>query len=483
MAFWVAKALICAMQTAMHTDQQLRERNPALGSPDFLWRDRYFRDVLDALPAAIYTTDALGRITYYNKAAAQLWGHNPPLGTSEWCGSWKLFWPDGTALAHGDCPMAIAIREKRAVRGMEAVAERPDGTRIPFVPYPTPLFDDAGTLIGAVNMLVDISDFKKAEEVRERLSAIVESSDDAIIGKDLTGRISSWNRAAQRLFGYTAEEVLGRPIAILIPEDRLDEEELIIGRIRRNERVDHYETIRRRKDGSPIELSITVSPIKDATGRVIGASKIARDISERRRAQELRELLLDEMKHRTRNFAAVIDAIARQSRPKDAPEAAAVLDTFVGRLLALVSIGEIVVDSASRHASLQSLLERTLRPFENPDRSARIELNGPAIEVSEQTAGGLALAVHELATNALKYGALKADKGQVFLSWSVDDMGRVAIEWKERGGQPLAGEPTRSGFGSRVIKSAVASEKDGRTTLRFDRDGVCCRFEFQMSAH
>jgi two-component sensor histidine kinase len=276
--------------------------------------------------------------------------------------------------------------------------------------------------------------------------------------------------------------MLGRSITLLIPEDRLDEEAHILGRIRSNQRVDHYETIRRRKDGSPIELSITVSPIKDANGRVIGASKIARDISERRRAQEQQNLLLGEMKHRTRNFLAVIDAIARQSRPKDAPEAAAVLDSFVGRLLALLSIGEIVVDSASRHASLQLLFERALQPFENPKQRARISLSGPAIEVSEQTAGGLALAVHELATNALKYGALKTDTGRVSLSWSVDDAGRVTIEWKERGGQPLAGEPTRSGFGSRVIKSAVASEQNGRSTLRFDPDGVCCRFEFQMRA-
>ena len=92
------------------------------------------------LPAAIYVTDALGRITYFNEAAATLWGHRPTLGTSEWCGSWKLFWPDGRALPHGECPMAIAIKEKRTVRGMEAIAERPDGTRVPFEPYPTPAF-------------------------------------------------------------------------------------------------------------------------------------------------------------------------------------------------------------------------------------------------------------------------------------------------------------------------------------------------------
>ena len=122
-----------------------------------------FRQLLEALPAAVYTTDAAGRITFFNQAAAELWGHRPQLGSAEWCGSWKLYWPDGTPLPHGECPMAMALKENRPIRGIEAVAERPDGTRVPFMPFPTPLRDEAGTLIGAVNMLVDISERKEAD--------------------------------------------------------------------------------------------------------------------------------------------------------------------------------------------------------------------------------------------------------------------------------------------------------------------------------
>ena len=180
-------------------------------------RDGYFRKILDDLPAAIYVTDALGRITYFNEAAATLWGHRPTIGTSEWCGSWKLFWPDGRALPHGECPMAVAVKEKRRVRGIEAVAERPDGTRVPFLPYPTPLFDASGTVIGAVNMLIDMTDRKRAEETKQRLAAIVQFSDDAIISKNLEGIIESWNVAAERIFGYTAEEAIGQSIEMLIP--------------------------------------------------------------------------------------------------------------------------------------------------------------------------------------------------------------------------------------------------------------------------
>jgi len=169
-------------------------------------------------------TDALGRITYFNEAAATLWGHRPSIGTSEWCGSWKLFWPDGRSLPHGECPMAVAIREKRQVRGMEAIAERPDGTRVPFLPYPTPLFNDDGVLVGAVNMLVDITDRKQAELIKQRLASIVQFSDDAIISKDLASVIQSWNAGAERLFGYTASEAIGRSVEMLIPCDRLNEE-------------------------------------------------------------------------------------------------------------------------------------------------------------------------------------------------------------------------------------------------------------------
>ena len=454
--------------------------NPLLGSE--LQRDDYFRSVLDELPAAVYTTDAHGHITYYNDAARALWGHAPLLGTSEWCGSWKLFWPDGTALPHGDCPMAITIKEKRSVRGMEAIAERPDGTRVPFIPYPTPLFDSSGKLIGAVNMLVDISDRKRAEDIFQQLAAIVESSDDAIVSKDLNGIIFSWNKAAERLFGYTAQEAIGQSILLLIPPDRHDEEKDIIGRIRRGERVEHYETLRRHKDGSLVPLSLTVSPVKDSGGRIVGASKIARDITERRRAEEQRSLLLGEMKHRSKNFAAIIDAIARQTSPKNNPDAVAILDGFVARLKALLLTGELVVDSVDRRVKLRALFELALQPFADPKRPAAIHVEGPDIDVAEQTAGNLALAAHELATNALKYGALKSPSGYVSLTWTRDEAGCVRIVWKETGGDPIIAAPTRTGFGSRVINQATASEIDGATSLHFEPDGLRCQFQFLHKA-
>ncbi|HEX4293575.1 MAG TPA: PAS domain S-box protein [Rhizomicrobium sp.] len=282
------------------------------------------------------------------------------------------------------------------------------------------------------------------------------------------------------MFGYTAQDVIGKSILILIPDDRQGEEHAIIERVRRGEKVEHYETLRRHKDGGLIPLSLTVSPIKDAKGRIIGASKIARDITERRRAEEQRNLLLGEMKHRTKNFVAVIEAVAHQTRPEGNPEAASILDGFVARLRAILSTGELVVDSVDRRVRLKRLFESALKPFEYPNRPDSIHVDGPDLDVAEQTAGSLALAIHELATNALKYGALKSHNGRVSLTWTKTESGDVHIAWKETGGVAISVPPARSGFGSRVIKLAVAAEADGKASMHFEPDGLRCRFQFRQ---
>jgi len=126
-------------------------------------RERQFRDLLEALPVAVYTTDADGRLTFYNQAAADLWGHEPVIDAARWCGSWKLYHADGRDMRHDECPMAVAIQEQREIRDAEAQLERSDGTRVPFIAYPTLLRDKSGKMIGAVNMMIDISERKRAE--------------------------------------------------------------------------------------------------------------------------------------------------------------------------------------------------------------------------------------------------------------------------------------------------------------------------------
>ena len=429
-------------------------------------------DVIRALPAAIYTTDAAGRITFYNEAAAELWGCCPELGKSEFCGSWKLYWPDGRPMSHGQCPMAIALKERREIRGMEAVAERPDGSFVHFVPYPTPLYDASGTLIGAVNMLIDISDRKRADMQAQRLAAIVESSDDAIVSKDLNGIITSWNHGAERLFGYTAEEVIGKPITMLIPPDRMGEEPEIIGRVRRGERVDHYDTVRRRKDGSLIDISLTVSPLKDADGRIVGASKIARDITERKRAQEQQKLLVNEMKHRIKNSLATVQAIATQTLNQHAKER----DAFIARLHALGNAHDLLTSETWDTASLHAIVTQALKPFQEQHHE-RIAVEGPANVWLDSTKSVIvAMVVHELATNAIKYGALSNGSGRVSVAWKQHSQPNlVKLVWQESGG-PKVSPPKQKGFGSHLIERAFGGQL-GSAQLVFSPQGVSCTLE------
>ena len=245
------------------------------------------RAIMDALPAAVYTTDAQGRLTHFNQAAVEFSGRVPKLGTDEWCVTWKLFHPDGTPLPHDQCPMAIALKEGRTVFGEEAIAERPDGTRRWFTPFPTPFRNAEGKIVGGINMLLDITERRQNEQTGNLLAAIVDSSDDAIVSKNLDGIITSWNKSAERMFGYSAKEAIGQHISLIIPQDRRTEEIDILARLRKGERVDHFDTVRRRKDGGLLNVSLTISPVRDASGKVVGASKVARDISDRKLSEKV----------------------------------------------------------------------------------------------------------------------------------------------------------------------------------------------------
>jgi PAS domain S-box-containing protein len=247
--------------------------------------ERQLRETLDALPVAVYTTDAQGRLTHYNPAAVEFSGEEPALGTDSWCANWKFFRQDGSVLPREHCPMHVALRGGAIEDGIEITAERTDGTKRTFKLYPRPIRDAAGAMAGCVNMLVDVTGQKRAQEINSLLAAIVDSSSDAIISKTLSGIITSWNKSAERLFGYSAGEAIGKNMMMLVPPERHKEEVGILERIGRGERIDHFETLRRRKDGSFVEVSISVSPIKDSSGQVIGASNVSRDITERRRAE------------------------------------------------------------------------------------------------------------------------------------------------------------------------------------------------------
>jgi PAS domain S-box-containing protein len=434
--------------------------------------DSFFRELVDALPAAVYTTDASGKITYFNEAAVALWGHRPEIGKSEWCGSWRIFLPDGRLLPHDQCPMAIALKEGRPVRGIDAIAERPDGTRVPFLPYPTPIHDSTGKLIGAVNMLVDMTEWKRAERDMQHFAAMVESSDDAIISKDLNGIITTWNKGAELIFGYLAEEVIGKSVKILIPPELQHEEDTIIARIRSGERIEHYETVRQRKYGGQVAISLTVSPIKDAQGRIVGASKIARDITERKRDETQIAMLAGEAEHRVKNVLATVQATIHLTQA-DTPEL--LKQAIEGRIQALANVHALFVKSRWTGAELRSLVMQEILPY-TERREKRIKVDGPALFLETNTAQTMAVAVHELTTNAAKYGALSVPEGRVEIAWSHEAGQPLVLRWTEAGG-PAVKPPTRKGFGTRVMEAMVQSQLNGKIRFDWRSEGLVCEIE------
>jgi PAS domain S-box-containing protein len=279
--------------------------------------ESYFRELLDALPAAVYVTDAEGRVIFFNAACVEFAGRTPVLGSDYWCVSWRLLAPDGTPLPHDRCPMAIALKEDRAVRGAEAIAERPDGTRVPFIPYPTPLHDADGRLIGAVNMLVDITERKKAEEALQQLNEMLERRiearteqmteayerlrqnerrfrllvnsviDYAIFMLDENGYVTNWNAGAERIKGYTANEIIGQHFSIFYtPEDRAAGVPARVLKTARRDGRYEAEGWRMRKSGERFWANVVIDAVRGDHGEIVGYAKVTRDVTERRKAEQ-----------------------------------------------------------------------------------------------------------------------------------------------------------------------------------------------------
>ncbi|GAB6387751.1 PAS domain-containing sensor histidine kinase [Stutzerimonas marianensis] len=315
------------------------------------------RNLLDALPTAVYTTDAKGVVTYFNQACVELAGRVPQIGTDEWSVVWRLCRPDGTVIAPGTCPMAVALAENRSFHGVEALAQRPDGSYVPFLGYPAPLRNKAGEVVGAVNMMVDITERKVAE--------------------------------------------------------------------------DH------------------------------------------------RQLLLNELNHRVKNTLATVQSIASQSFRRDSGNES--YRWFEARLIALSKAHDVLSRENWDSADLRDVVEQATAPFQVEGRQ-RFAIDGPGLRLRPKTALALAMAVHELCTNAGKYGALSSDKGIVQLEWTLEPRQGapiLALRWQERGG-PLVVPPERKGFGSRLLERGLAGELNAQVRLAFLSGGLNCEMEVPL---
>jgi PAS domain S-box-containing protein len=274
--------------------------------------DSRYNQLVQNLPAALYTCDREGRITLFNEAAVALWGRTPEIGKDSWCGSWKIYKPDGSELPIDECPMAVTLKEGRPVVGEEIIVERPDGVRRHVLPNPQPLFDSSGKLSGAVNMLIDVTDLtdirkslknskelkQKNEELRQRNEElrrsedryhrmIAEVEDYVIILLDENGNIQNWNKGAEKIKGYSGEEAIGKNFRIFYTEgDReLKLPDHLIQIAAEKGKATH-EGWRIRKDGTKFWGYVVITALHDDENRIVGFSKVTRDLTERKLAEE-----------------------------------------------------------------------------------------------------------------------------------------------------------------------------------------------------
>ncbi|OJY60895.1 MAG: hypothetical protein BGP16_13010 [Sphingobium sp. 66-54] len=323
-----------------------------------------------------------------------------------------------------------------------------------------------------------------ADNATRRLAALVESSDDAIVSKTLEGIITSWNEGAERLFGYSAEEAIGRPVTMLIPDERLSEEHKILADIRAGRRVQSYETVRRCRDGRLVDVSLTISPVRDSRGAIVGASKIARDIGDRRRAAEAQNMLLREMNHRVKNAYTIANSLINLSAgsAQTAQDLAAAVS---GRLAALAqahSLSAVAPLAAGGTippaGTLREVIAVILAPFEGEteEGKSRISIVGEGAGVDGSLTTQLALLFHELATNAAKYGSLSVKNGRVEVTLTTEP-GQLIALWQESGGPPVA-EPGREGFGSKLLR--MAARQLGDVNRWWNEDGLVARIVVKM---
>lgn len=409
----------------------------------------------------------------------------------DWCGYTRAqvldrpFWDAPWWRGSEETKARIRFATDQSVSGQAFREELPywvaDGSErlVDFAMHP--ILDRDGAVMFLHPTGIDITERKQFEvELRESqqrlrwLASIVEFSDDAIVSKNLDGVITSWNRGAERIFGYTPEEAVGQPVMMIIPQDRQDEERTILTRIRRGERIDHFETVRQRKHGSLIVVSLTVSPVRDGEGKIVGASKIARDITEQKRSQEQIAILAREAEHRSKNLLANVQATVKLSQSETT---AGLKDAIEGRIRALANVNSLFVETRWIGAELSSIATQELAPYSRTGETPRVRIDGPQVLLKPDIAQAIAVILHELATNAAKYGSLSTANGVIELKWSHEADGRLLLRWIELGG-PVTQAPATQGFGTRVIQGMINQFK-GSTRFDWGAGGLVCEIDLR----
>ena len=308
------------------------------------------------------------------------------------------------------------------------------------------------------------------QELRRRHEAIVNSSPDAIYSLDPGGTITTWNQAAERLYGYAPEEVIGRKVDMLFPTQ--SEGLNITSESFAAAKQAQHETVQITKSGQRIDVAISVATFADADVPE-GIAIIARDISDRNRAQDHIKFLLRESAHRSKNLLTIIQVIASQTA-RAADTVQQFQERFGHRLRSMALSHDLLVSEDWKRASLRELVRLQLEPFATP--GLRLITEGPSLHISPEAAQHIGLALHELATNASKYGAWSARSGVVSLTWRILSGGELQMSWQERNG-PRVEPPGHKGFGSTLTEVVITQALDAKVSTGFAPDGFAWTIE------
>lgn len=320
---------------------------------------------------------------------------------------------------------------------------------------------------------------RRASVDSNALAALVAGTSDSILSYDLEGRIASWNPAAERMYGYSYDEIVGQSLEVLYPADQTKpvlwyRDEIIAGRLNR------FEGTRIGKDGTPHEVWISCAPIRSVDGDVVAISNIHRDITDLRRAETARELLSREVIHRAKNMLTIVSAVQRQTA-RSAHSVEEFHRNFADRIAGLAKSTDLLVGGNWDHVDMRDLVAGHLRPF-TAENDPRVQLAGPAVRLLPQAVQSIGIAFHELATNAMKYGALAHEAGQVHVGWEVTQgaQGRVLkVTWlEETMANPI--DAVEPGFGNTVLTSLAPSMMD--TTAEYELTGEGVRWCVRIGA-
>lgn len=452
--------------------------------------------ILDMLPIATFICDARGTVLQYNSRAVEIWGRAPQPGQThgEFTANARYSHLDDTPVAR---PLLTQVLESGVpVRDAEIKVVRSDGKQLIVSINIDPLLDAKGKVAGAVNCFLDITDRKRMDAALEQsrlraleqeqlLAATYEHAAIGISEVGPDGRFLRVNEAICAIVGMSREQHLTARLFDHTHSDDSDPDREAF-RKQINGELEFYSVEKRlvRPDGRVIWLSVRSTPVRSDNGQLLYVVRVVQDITERKASERRQKLLIDELNHRVKNTLATVQSLASQSA-RGAPTPTLFREAFEGRLIALSKAHDQLTVHHWESADLRELLSATLSPYASAGPE-RIVLRGEDIVLRPRAVLTLAMVFHELTTNAAKYGALSASRGSIEIHWQpvqAEDGERpmLKIEWTERGGPEMT-EPTRRGFGSKLIEGSVTAEHGGSVRLDYEPSGLRCEIVMLLEA-